>query len=174
MISFWFPTYYGPAKYRSKPIKTDGGWNSWLNQNLKLWFKSMFIYLYFFFGITCLHCIFQMYFNFFCGVPDILHSGLCTNSMDPFHYRLCDHALWWVSLTQDRHLLAILKLYMTMTFYCLWLPIFLIRKVNIGKKILILPSNPTSCALDINGLGWYQMEQVVNNSEGHISFCSSM
>lgn len=81
---------------------------------------------------TCLHCIFQMYFNFFCGVPDILCSGLCTNSMDPFHCRLYDHALWWVLFTRDRQLLATLKLYMTMTFYCLWLPSFLSSRVKIG------------------------------------------
>lgn len=50
-------------------------------------------FFFFFFGIKCLHFFFQMYFNFFCGLPDILLSGLCTDSLDPFHCRLCDHAL---------------------------------------------------------------------------------
>lgn len=64
------------------------------------WRPEQLIQMNSLFCIKYPHCLFQMYLSVFCGVSDVLRSGLCTNSMDSFHCRLCDHALWWVSLAR--------------------------------------------------------------------------
>lgn len=112
--------------------------------------------------VKCLHCIFQMYFHFFCGVPDILLSGLCTDSLDPFHCRLCDHALWWVFPEIDSYWLPLNHSWQwpssAFDYQFFWIEghgknwLKLCKK---EKKIILPLAKPSQSAFGINGLGWW-------------------